>query len=155
MISAGAAGERKGHTMAYKVESMEVWSGTLEDEPGSLARKLAPLSAAGINLEFVLARRDKPGSGLWFAAPIKGVNGARTAKAVGLKKDALLGALRIIGPDKKGLGQEITEALANARINLRAVSAATVGGTSVLWFAFDGKKDSGKARQILRRILAR
>ena len=141
--------------MAYKVESMEVWCGTLEDEPGSLARKLAPLSAAGINLEFVLARRDKPGVGLWFVSPIKGVKGARTAKGVGLKKEAMLSALRITGPDKKGLGQEVTEALAHAGINLRAVSAATAGGTSVLWLAFDGKKDAGKARQILRRILAR
>ena len=49
--------------MALKVQRVDTWAASLEDEPGSLAAKLEALSSAGVNLEFVIARRapDKPG----------------------------------------------------------------------------------------------
>jgi len=141
--------------MVYRVELVDVWSGEIADEPGSLCKKLLPLNNSGINLEFLLARRDKSGRALVFIAPIKGVAHARVAKANGLKKDVKLAALRVSGPDKKGLGTEITDALGSAGINLRGISAMAVEKNSVFWLAFDGRKDAIKGRQVLRRTFNR
>jgi hypothetical protein len=45
---------------------VETWAAPLEDKPGGLAEKLSALADAGVNLEFVIARRasDKPGTGV-------------------------------------------------------------------------------------------
>jgi hypothetical protein len=61
--------------MAYTVKKVEVWAGEVADRPGGVADKMEALSAAGANLEFVIARRaaDKPGTGVVFVTPVKGV----------------------------------------------------------------------------------
>ncbi|HWI56942.1 MAG TPA: amino acid-binding protein, partial [Bacillota bacterium] len=60
--------------MKLKVTRTDVWAATIDDRPGSLADKLAALTAAGANLEFVTARRtpEKPGKGVVFVTPLKG-----------------------------------------------------------------------------------
>ena len=60
--------------MSLTVERVDVWATTIEDEPGGLADKLAPLAEAGSDLEFVVARRapDKPGTGVVFVTPVRG-----------------------------------------------------------------------------------
>lgn len=139
--------------MPYTIEKIAVWSGSIDDQPGGLAAKLAPLAEAGANLEFVLARRDKPGLGLVFLAPIKGATATRVARNTGLSKARNLSALRITGADKAGLGAAITQALAEARVNLRGLSAIAAGRTSVVYLAFDSNKDMAKAQRALSKVL--
>ena len=52
--------------MKLEVTRVEVWIASMKDTPGALAAKLAPLSQAGADLEFVFARRspEKPGTGV-------------------------------------------------------------------------------------------
>lgn len=139
--------------MAYTINSVEVWTGSVEDRPGGLAEKLENLAGSGASLEFVLARRDAPGKGVLFVAPLKGAKQIKAAKEAGLAKSDSLTALRLEGGDASGVGAKITRAMAEAKINVRGLSAATIGRRAVVYVAFDGKKDAAKARGVLKRSL--
>ena len=62
-------------------------------------------------------------------------------------------SLRIVGPDKAGLGVKVTAALADAGINVRGVSGAALGRKAVLYIAFDNRKDADRARRIIKKLL--
>ncbi|MBP7937252.1 MAG: amino acid-binding protein [Phycisphaerae bacterium] len=142
--------------MAYTITKVDVWAGSMKDQPGGLACKLETLSEAGANLEFVIARRcpDKPGTGVVFLAPLQGASQTRAARKAGLSKAASLRSIRLEGPDKPGLGTKITRLLAEAKVNLRGLSAAALNRRSVVYFAFDSAADAGKAARVLKKALA-
>ena len=100
--------------MAYKIDRVDIWIGSMTDKPGALAKKLAPLAEAGAELEFVLARRDAKGRGLVFLAPLKGAKQAAAAKKARVKKSPRIVALRLEGPDKVGLASAVAVAVAVA-----------------------------------------
>ena len=141
--------------MPYRVTRVDVWAGTVRDRPGGVAGKLEALARAGANLEFVISRRapDKPGRGVIFLAPLKGAAQTRAARKAGLRRATNLRSLRVVGPDRKGLGAKITRSLADAGINLRGISAAALQRRTVIYFAFDNSSDANKAGRILKRIL--
>ena len=58
--------------MALKVTRVDTWAASMKDKSGALAAKLTALADAGVNLEFVIARRapEKPGTGVVFVVPI-------------------------------------------------------------------------------------
>ena len=140
--------------MALQVSRVDVWVASIKDRPGGLAEKLSAVSAAGANLEFVIARRaaDKPGTGVVFVTPIKGAAQARAARKVGFAKTKSLHSVRAEGPDKAGMGAKITEALAAKGINLRGLSAAAIGRKFVAHLALDTSADATKAARVLRGL---
>jgi len=140
--------------MALKIERVDTWAASLEDKPGELAAKLKSLAQAGVNLEFVIARRapDKPGEGVVFVTPIKGAAGVRAAKAAGFMKTDSLHTVRIEGADKKGEGSKITEALAEKGVNLRGLSAAAINKKFVAHLALDSAADAANVVRILRTL---
>jgi len=139
--------------MALKVSRVDVWAASIKDRPGGMAEKLAPLAQAGANLEFVISRRspEKPGAGVVFVTPIKGPRQLRAAKAAGFTKTESLHSLRAQGSDKPGIGARMTQALAEAGINLRGLSAAALGRQFVVHLAFDSAADAVKAAKILKQ----
>jgi hypothetical protein len=140
--------------MAQKVDRVDTWAASLEDEPGGLACKLASLADAGVNLEFVIARRapDKPGSGVLFVTPIKGAAASRAARQAGFKPSTGLHTIRIACPNKRGQGKNIAMALADRGLNLRGFSAAAMGKQCVMHIALDKAADAVKAVRILRGL---
>jgi hypothetical protein len=140
--------------MALKVERVDTWAASLKDKPGNLAAKLNALAKAGVNLEFVMARRapDKPGTGVVFATPIHGAAGCRAAREVGFKRTKSLHTLRIEGPDKPGQGAKITQVVAEQGLNLRGLSAAAIGKNFVSHLTFDTTTDAAKAVRCLRGL---
>jgi len=140
--------------MALQVSRVDVWAASIEDAPGSLAGKLVALTEAGANLEFVIARRsaEKPGTGVVFVTPIKGAGQARAAKKAGFAKTKSLHSVRVEGLDKKGQGSKITQALAEAGINLRGLSAAAIGRKFVAHLALDSSADATKASRALKKL---
>ena len=140
--------------MALNVTRVDVWAASIDDRPGGLAEKLEALAEAGAQLEFVISRRapDKPGTGVVFLTPLKGAAQTRAAKKVGLAKTKSLHSVRIEGPDKPGLGARITQALADAGINLRGLSAAAIGRRCVVHLALDRSADATKAVRILKKL---
>jgi hypothetical protein len=140
--------------VALNVTRADVWAGSIEDRPGGLAAKLAALAEAGAQLEFVIARRaaEKPGTGVVFLTPLTGAAQIRAAKKAGLEKTKRLHSLRVEGPDQPGLGAKMTQALAQAGINLRGLSAAAIGRRCVVHLALDSAADAAKAARLLKRL---
>jgi hypothetical protein len=140
--------------MALNVTRADVWAASIEDRPGGLAEKLAALAEAGAKLEFVVARRasEKPGSGVVFLTPLKGAAQVKAAKKAGFEKTKSLHSLRVDGPDRAGLGAEMTQALAQAGINVRGLSAAAIARRCVMHLALDSAADAAKAMRLLKRL---
>jgi len=90
--------------MARKVTKVDVWAVEVRDEPGGLAKVLAPIAAAGGNLECIIARRqaDKFQAGIAFITPLKGTKVLGAAHAAGVLPAEGLTTLRVEGPDPQG-----------------------------------------------------
>ena len=140
--------------MKLDITRVDVWAAGIEDRPGGLARKLDALAKAGTNLESLIARRapEKPGTGVVFVTPIKGVRQMRAARQVGFEKTKSQHTLRIAADDKPGLGAKLTGQLADTGINLRGFSAAAIGRRAIFHLAFDSTADANKAMRRLKQI---
>lgn len=138
--------------MALTVTKVELWTAEMPDQPGALADKLAGLANAGVDLEFLIARRqpDRPGTGIVFASGISGAKGSKAATAAGFAKNASIGGLRVEGPNKAGAVHQIVRAIADAGINFRGVSASTVGRRFVAILAFDSAADATRAAKLIK-----
>jgi hypothetical protein len=141
--------------MAYTIKKVDVWAGEIADRPGGLAEKLAGLSDAGGNFEFIISRRspEKPGTGVVFLTPVKGAKQRSVAQQAGLSTTDSLHSVRIEGSDRAGLGKQMTAALAEAGINLRGLSAAALGRRAVTYLAFDNAGDADQAIRVLKKAL--
>lgn len=139
--------------MAFEISKVDIWVGGLPDRPRALMKRLAVLSEAGANLEFVIARQDKRGRAVVFMAPLKGAAQIEAAAEAELSKAARMHALRVEGPNRPGLGELITRALGDEGLNLRGLSAAAIGGRSVTYLRFRNSDDVQRARRALKRVL--
>jgi hypothetical protein len=139
--------------MAMKIQKVDVWSAEIRDQIGGLAAVLGPLAAAGADLAFLVARRqrDKPGTGIVFLGGLKGAKQTTAAQKVGLSKAGDVTALVVEAANKPGLAHKLVEKLASARINLRGTSASVTGTKCVIVFAFDNAADRDNAAKVLRK----
>ncbi len=140
--------------MKLNIARIDVWAAGIKDQPGGLAEKLEPLAQAGVNLKFVIARRvhEKAKKGVVFVTPINGTKQTKAAKKSGFTKTKSLQGLRIVAADKAGLGAKITKQLAEAKINLRGFSGASINKRAVFYLAFDQAADVNKAMRILKAM---
>jgi hypothetical protein len=138
--------------MALEISKAEVWAAGIEDRAGGLADKLQPLSDAGANLEFMIARRDQPGTGVVFVTPVKGSKVVKAAQGAGFAKSDSIHSLRIEGGDKPGTITRAARALSDAGISFRGLSAAAIGRKFVAHVALDSAEDAKKAAAILKKL---
>ena len=140
--------------MDLLVERIDVWAATIDDKPGGLAGTLKALRDAGADLQFIIARRapDTPGKGIVFVAPLQNDREIRAASQMGFNVTPSLHSVRVMGPDRPGVVGELTEKLADAKINLRGVSAAVIGTQFVAYLAMDSLDDSNQAMTILQQV---
>lgn len=140
--------------MKLDVARVDVYSANFKDEAGALAKKLAVLSDAGANLEYLSAHAHEKRSGksVAYIAPLKGSAQGRAAKKARFVKSNRLSLLRVEGEDKPGLGVLITESLGNAGINVREITTATTGQKFVVHMVLASPDDATKAARILRRL---
>jgi len=140
--------------MKLDVSRVDVWAVSIKDRPGGLAEKVEQLAQAGVNLDFVIARRvpGKPRTGVVFVTPIKGARREKAAKQAGFAKTKSLQGLRIAAVDRPGLGAKLTRKLADANINLRGFSGAAIGRRAVFYLAFDRPADANKAMRLLKAV---
>ena len=139
--------------MAYTIKKVEVWAGDTMNRPGRLARVLEALNEAGAELEFLVARRVTEKTSRIFVAPLKGKKQKAAAEEVGLVSVVGMHTIRIEGPNRKGLGSEMSRTLAAAEINVRSASAAAMGRKTVFYLAFKTEAEAKSAAQVLRRLL--
>ena len=140
--------------MKLDVSKVDVWAASIKDKTGALAAKMETLAQAGVNLEFVIARRapEKPGTGVIFVTPIKGAKQVKAAKKAGFAKTKSLYSVRVVCNDTPGLGAKMAGALAAAKINLRGLSAAALGKKAVTHIAFKTAADAAKGLRCLKKL---
>jgi hypothetical protein len=141
-------------TMKFKVSRADMWSATIEDQPGGAARVLDPVAKAGANFEFAFARRapELPGKGLLFVLPVKGARVLQAAQAAGLAKAEGIHTVRVEGANRPGATAAIVRALANAGINFRAFSATAVGRKFAGFLALDSAEDAAQVVSVLKKL---
>ena len=139
--------------MKFNVTRTQVWAAPMEDRPGALAEKLGALAGAGANLDFVIARRapERPGKGVVFVTPVKGIKASRAAKAAGFAPAKSMHSVRIEGMDQPGIAARMAQTLADAGVNLRGCSGAVIGPNFVAHLALDSEQDARKALALLRK----
>ena len=140
--------------MALKVRRVDVYAAPVDNKPGGAAEKLNILAAAGAYLETVYATRnaDLPSGAMMAVSPLKGSEQIKAAREAGFIKveDAFL--VRVEGTDRKGRGAEITQALADARLNLAGLSAAVIGKKFVCYIMLDTEAAAKKAMRVLKKL---
>jgi len=127
-----------------RVEKIVIWSAEVDDQPGATIDLFKSLADKGTDVTFALARRqsDKPGTAILFVSPGSPQGGfVRRKDAVGV---------RVEGDNKPGVGLKLTQALAAAGLNLRALSAHVIGKTFSIVFAFDSEADADKGAEVLK-----
>jgi hypothetical protein len=137
--------------MSLAAKRVDVWAATIEDQPGGLAEKLAPLAEAGADLEFAVARRapDKPGTGVVFVTPLQGDAQTSAGAEAGFAVADSLHSVRVEGDNKPGIAAQLTKKLADVGINLRGLSAAVIGGQFIMYLALDTADDAEKAMSVI------
>ncbi|MCG3130135.1 MAG: hypothetical protein FLDDKLPJ_00883 [Phycisphaerae bacterium] len=139
--------------MSYSVKQIEVWAGDIMNRPGALARVVEGLSAAGADLEFMVARRVSENTSRVFLSPIKGKKVKQAATDAGLMPAANMHTVRIEGPDKAGVGAAITRAVAAAGVNLRGATAAVIGKKMVVNLGVGSAEDAKNAITAAKQAL--
>jgi hypothetical protein len=140
--------------MALKVTKVDVWAVEFRDEPGGLGRILAPIAAAGGNLECVIARRqaDKFQAGIAFITPLKGTKVLGAAHAAGVLPAEGLTTLRVEGPDTPGSCSRMVSAIADAGVNMRGVSSMSAGKSFVAYIGLDSDADAQTVAKVLKKL---
>ncbi len=138
--------------MAYTIDRVDVWKGTIADTPGELGKVLKGLREAGANLEFLFARPWKEGRAAIFLAPLRGAAQFQAAKGAGMTKWTERPSLRVRGANKAGLAARIAGALGEAGINIHGLSAMGTGNRGTFYIALD-KADMAKAQRVLKQAL--
>lgn len=132
--------------MDLLVEREDVWAASVDDKPGELAAKLAALTNAGADLDFIIARRspEKPGTAVVFVTPLRGDREVRAAATAGFTVTSSLHSIRVEGPNEPGAAARLAKAVAEAGVNMRGFSAATQGTRFVAHVGVDTAEDVEK-----------
>jgi len=140
--------------MDLLVEREDVWAAGVDDKPGELAAKLAALTHAGADLDFIIARRspDKPGTAVVFVTPLHGDKEVRAAAAVGFAVTTTLHSVRVEGPNEPGMAAKLAKAVGDAGINMRGFSAASIGTRFVAHIGVDTADDTETVVRLLGEL---
>src|SRR5439155_24213442 len=130
--------------MRFRLDRVHVWAGDVDDNPGGVAAKLAPLAAAGANLAFVFTQRVTaiPGKGILYVAPLTTAEQIKAAKANGLHEVHDPVVMRVEGDNEQGLAHRLTQQWAMAGISFQGLSMVVMNGKFVGYAAFDTIGDS-------------
>jgi hypothetical protein len=139
--------------MGLFVEEVEVWAAPLPDRPGALAVALKALRDAEADLQCIIARRapDQPGKAVVFVTPLQGDREIAAAAQVGFTATHKVHSVRVMGRDRPGIAVDITQALADAGVNLRGFSAAVIGTQFVAYLALDSREDTDRVVKVLTK----
>jgi hypothetical protein len=126
------------------------------DKPGGLSNILKCLDDAGVDLDFIIARRapDEPGKGVVFISPLQGDREVRAASTLGFAISNSIAAVRVEGQNEPGAAARLTDLIADAEINMRGFSGAVVGGRYIAYIGFDSPGDAKKAASIIQEAEA-
>jgi hypothetical protein len=140
--------------MSFKMDRVHVWSCEVPDEIGGVSRKLASLSEAGVNLDYVYTQRllEKPGLGVLYVSPLVGAEQLRVAKANGFHEVFEPIVMRVEGDNTAGLASRLKIEWARAGLNLHGSILGVIGSKFLGYITFDSVEDANRAARILAEI---
>jgi hypothetical protein len=139
--------------MAVTVKTIKYWRGVVEHQPGVLAGTLAPLAAAGQNLQLVMGYRMHEGKAAIELYPVTGKKAVAATQAAGFSIPPVP-ALLVQGDDRAGLGYAVAKALSDAGINIAFMVAQVVGRRFSAIFGFENEVDTKKAAGLIKKAAA-
>jgi hypothetical protein len=141
--------------MAVTVKSISLWRKEVENQAGTLAQTLEPITKAGANLRVLMGYRH-PGDGTKAAIelyPIAGQKGSAAAAEAGLSASSIP-TLFVEGDDKPGLGFAIAQAIAEAGINMTFFVAQAIGRRFSAVLGFETEADAKTAAPLIKKATA-
>jgi hypothetical protein len=132
-----------------------LWRAEVDNQPGNLARTLAPLAAARADLQVVMGYR-LPNNHTRAAIEVFPVTGDRArsaAQSVGLS-EAAISAVQVDSDNRPGLAYGIARALADAGINLDFFVGQVGGGRQTTVIAFESREDADRAIPLIKTAAA-
>jgi len=140
--------------MELDVQHIEVWEANIADQPGGLAHALDALDDAGVDIQFIVARRGlaASGRGLVFVTPLRGDHQVAAAAHAGFHIPQHIHAIRVAGHSRTGLLAGLPGMIAGLGINLHGFTASTVGHEFVAFIAADSQGDADRIVHALRQL---
>jgi hypothetical protein len=132
-----------------------LWRKEVENKPGALADTLASLASAGADLQVVMGYRY-PGQESKAAIelyPVTAMKSVAAAKEAGLAASSIHAYL-VEGDNRPGLGHAISQAIADAGINMDFVVAQVVGRKYSAIFGFESEADATKGAAEIKKAAA-
>lgn len=142
--------------MAITVKRVSLWRASVANRPGTLAQILAGQAAARASLEVVMGY-TVPGEGAHAVIevhPVKGRKATDAARAAGLSASPTP-VLLVTGDDRAGIGHAMTQALADAGINLSFMVAQVAGRRYSAVFGFESEADAARATALIKKAAKR
>ncbi len=138
--------------MAVTVKKAVLWRREIENRPGELARALEPLARAKADLGVVMAYRY-PGDETRGAVEVYPVSTKKATAAAGEAglSAAAIPALLVEGDNKPGLAHALSQAVADAGINLGFFVAQVVGRRFSAVIGFEDEEDARKATPLIKK----
>jgi hypothetical protein len=148
-------GNQENDVMTYEIRRVEVWAGEIRDRRGGLADMLKTVLDTGADLDFIVARPSpvKPATGILYLAPLEGDAQLAAAQRAGLHPSSHIEALRIEGPDRPGLAEQITRAISDAEVNISGFTGGRMGARCVMYVRVERAEDLEKAHAVLENAL--
>jgi len=141
--------------MPVTVKNILLWRKEVENQVGSLAHTLEPVTKAGANLHVLMGYRY-PGEGTKAAIelyPIAGKKVNAAASEAGLSASSIP-TLLVEGDDKPGLGLAITQAIAGAGINMTFFFAQAVVRRFSAVIGFESEAEAKTAITLIKKATA-
>lgn len=141
--------------MPMTVKNIVLWRKEVENQPGTLASTLEPFAKGNADLQVVMGYRY-PGDETKAAIELYPVTGKKlvtAAEAAGLKASAIP-TLLVEGDNKPGLGYVITQAIADAGINLSFLVAQVIGKRYSAVLGCESEADAMKAATLIKKATA-
>jgi len=138
--------------MPVTVKSISLWRREVENQVGTLAHTLEPLTRAGANLHVLMGYRH-PGDGTKAAIelyPIAGKKVTAAAAEAGLSASSIP-TLLVEGNDRPGLGFAIAQAIAGAGVNMTFFVAQAIGRRFSAVLGFETEADAKTAAPLIRK----
>jgi hypothetical protein len=140
--------------MAVTVKKVTLWHADVEDKPGTLSSVLAPLAAAGVDLQVVMGYRYHGGEhkAAIEVCPVSGKKATAAASQAGLAASAIP-TLLVQGNNRPGLGGAIAQAIADEGINITFVVAQVIDKRFSALIGFDDEAASEPATKLIKKAI--
>ena len=141
--------------MPVTVKSISLWRKEVENQVGTLAHPLEPITKAGTNLRVLRGYRH-PGDRAKAAIelyPIAGQKGTAAAAEAGLMSSSIP-TLLVEGDDRVGLAFAIAQAIAGAGVNLTFFVAQAIGRKFSAVLGFETEADAKTAAPLIKKATA-